>query len=206
MICQFTAKLVLLCRGWGSSLLEIDDAGWGDMLDGVVLGYLRTESGEFFSKIIDVKFFKEPYFKQKLYLDEAVRLTREILGELKVEKSEEIRICTAAVLEKVRETLSKEGYKVTPAKIIGELQFKVEGAFIDRLEELGVPKGAVPFEPGKERFYVQLRWIHGDLANREKYVKTAYKSWRRWRKWQPRHKPRKESHSRSECEEDWWRW
>jgi hypothetical protein len=187
-------------------LLEIDDAGWGDMLDGVVLGYLRLESGAFLSKVIDVRFFKQPYFKEKLYLDEALRLTRESLDELKVDKTEEIRICTAAVLEKVRETLSKEGYKVEPTKIVGELQLKVESAFIDRLEELGVSKGSVPLDPGKERFYVQLRWIHGDLANREKYVKTAYKSWRRWRKWQPRQKPLKERHSQLDHEEEWWRW
>ncbi|WXG43547.1 MAG: hypothetical protein WED04_05820 [Promethearchaeati archaeon SRVP18_Atabeyarchaeia-1] len=187
-------------------MLEIDDAGWGDMVEGVVLGYLRVETGTFFSKLIDVKFFKQPYFKEKKYLDEAVRLTRDALQELKVEKSEEIRICTAAVLEKVRETLSKEGYKVVPAKIVGELQFRVEGAFIDRLEGLGVPKGSVPFEPGKERFYAQLRWIHGDLANREKYVKTAYKSWRRWRAWRPRQRPRIMSRSQAESEQDWWRW
>jgi hypothetical protein len=187
-------------------LLEIDDAGWGDMLDGVVLGYLRIESGEFLSRVIDVKYFTQPYFKEKLYLGEAARLTREILTELNVDKSEEIKICTAAVLEKVRGTLSEEGYKVTPAKIIGELQFKVEGTFIDRLEGLGVPKGTVPFEPGKERFYAQLRWIHGDLPNRERYVKTAYKSWRHWREWKPTQKPRRGKNLQVDRELDWWRW
>ena len=187
-------------------MLEIDDAGWGDILDGVVLGYLRIESGVFLSRVIDIKFFRQPYFKQKLYLGEAVRLTHEILNELNPDKSEEIRICTAAVLEKVRETLSEEGYKVTPAKIVGELQLKVEGAFIDRLEKLGVPKGTVPLEPGKERFYAQLRWIHGDLANREKYVKTAYKSWRHWREWKPTKKQRTRKNLQYELELDWWRW
>jgi hypothetical protein len=188
-------------------LLEIDDAGWGDILDGVVLGYLRVESGVFLSRIIDVKYFKQPYFKQKLYLGEAVKLTHEVIKELNVEKSEEIRICTAAVLEKVRETLSEEGYTVTPTKIIGELQFRVEGAFIDRLEELGVPKGTVPFEPGRERFYAQLRWIHGDLHDRERYVKTAYKSWRHWREWKPtRQKQHKGKNLQVDRELDWWRW
>ena len=187
-------------------MLEIDDAGWGDMLDGVVLGCLRVETGVFLSRVIDVKFFKSPIFSEKQYLDEALRLTREMLEELHADKSEEIRVCTAAVLEKVRETLSKEGYKITPAKIVGELQVKVEGAFIGRLERLGLSKGSVPFEPGKERFYVQLRWIHKDLANREKYVKTAYKSWRRWRKWQPRVKRHEAREMPAEREEDWWHW
>jgi hypothetical protein len=187
-------------------LLEIDDAGWGDILDGVVLGYLKIESGTFLSRVIDVKYFRQPHFKQKLYLAEAVRLTQETLKELKIDKGEEIRICTAAVLEKVRETLSAEGFKVTPAKIVGELQFRVEGAFINRLEKLGVPEGTVPFEPGKERFYAQLRWIHGDLLNREKYVKTAYKSWRHWREWKPTRKPGTSKNLQSDRELDWWRW
>jgi hypothetical protein len=186
-------------------LLDIDDAGWGDMVDGVVLGFLRVESSAFVSKVIDVKFFQPPLFAKKAYLDEALRLAREALKELAVDKSEELRICTAPVLEKVRDTLSEEGYKVTPSKIVGELQTRVEMAFIKRLEKLGVTENAVPLDPGRERFYVQLRWIHGNLARREKYVKTAYRSWKRWRLWKPREKPTTVRAARTH-EEEWGRW
>jgi hypothetical protein len=186
-------------------LLDIDDAGWGDMLDGVVLGFLRVESSAFISKVIDVRFFQPPMFAEKDYLDEALRLTREALKELAVDKSEELRICTAPVLEKVRKTLSEEGYKVTPSKIVGELQTRVEMAFIKRLEKLGVDENAVPLDPGRDRFYVQLRWIHGNLARREKYVKTAYRSWKRWRLWKPREKTEAVRAARTH-EEEWGRW
>jgi uridine phosphorylase len=90
------------------------------------------------------------------------------------------------VLEKVRETMTKEGYKVVPSKIVGLLQLKVETAFIERLESLGVTINTVPLDPCRDRFYAQLRWIHSDLVHRERYVKTAWKSWKRWRAWQMR--------------------
>jgi len=179
-------------------LLEVDDAGWGDLLDGVVLGFLRVEDGVFLTKVIDVKFFQPPLFAKKLYLDEAAKLAQEALKELATKKGEEIRICTAPILEKVRETLTKEGYQVVPTKIVGELQCRVETAFIERLEELGVTKNTVPLDPCKDRFYAQLRWIHGNLARREKYVKTAWKSWKRWRAWQMR--PRRKAEADIEIE------
>jgi len=193
-------------------LLEVDDAGWGDLLDGVVLGFLRVEDSAFLVKVIDVKFFHKPFFAEKLYLDEAAKLAHEALKELKTKKSEEIRICTAPVLEKVRKTLADEGYKVTPAKIVGELQVKVEAAFVDRLEKMGVEEGSVPLEPCRDRFYAQLRWIHEDLTNRERYVKTAWKSWKRWRNWRMRRRPvsrsrvRKVRRTDGERVEDWWSW
>jgi hypothetical protein len=185
---------------WISDLLEIDDAGWGDLLDGVVLGFLRVEDGVFLTKIMDVKFFQPPLFAKKLYLDEAARLAQEALKELAMKKGEEIRICTAPVLEKVRETLAKEGYKVVPSKIVGELQWRIETAFIERLEEMGVAKNTVPLDPCKDRFYAQLRWIHGDLVHRERYVKTAWKSWKRWRAWQMRPRRRDRTEFREEIE------
>nr|MDO8133125.1 hypothetical protein [Candidatus Njordarchaeum guaymaensis] len=179
-------------------MIEVDDAGWGDLLDGVVLGFLRVEDGVFLTKVINVKFFQPPLFAKKQYLDEAVKLAREALKELGTKKGEEIQICTAPVLEKVRETMTKDGYKVVPTKIVGELQLRVETAFIERLEELGVVKNTVPLDPCKDRFYAQLRWIHGDLAHRERYVKTAWKSWKRWRAWQMR--PRRTARARFEDE------
>jgi len=179
-------------------LLEVDDAGWGDLLDGVVLGFLRVEDGVFLAKVIDVKFFQPPFFAKKLYLAEAVKLAQEALKELATKKGEEIRICTAPVLEKVRETMTEEGYKIVPTKIVGELQCRVETAFIERLEELGVPRNTVPLDPCKDRFYAQLRWVHGDLVRREKYVKTAWKSWKRWRAWRMR--PRRKAMAEIEIE------
>lgn len=181
-------------------MIEVDDAGWGDLLDGVVLGFLRTEDGFFLTKIIDVKFFQPPCFAKKLYLDEGAKLAQEALKELGAKKGEEIRICTAPVLEKVRETMTKEGYKVVPSKIEGLLQLRVETAFIERLEKLGVTVNTVPLDPCKDRFYAQLRWIHGDLVHRERYVKTAWKSWKRWRAWQlrPRRRTRVESDDEAE--------
>ena len=78
-------------------------------------------------------------------------------------------------------------------------------AFIKRLEKLGVTENTVPLDPGRERFYVQLRWIHGNLAKREKYVKTAYRSWKRWRLWKPRERPNVIRTNRAQ-EDEWGPW
>jgi hypothetical protein len=38
-------------------LLDIDGAGWGDILDGVVLDFLRVQSIAFIPKVIVAEFF-----------------------------------------------------------------------------------------------------------------------------------------------------
>ena len=168
-------------------VVQIDDAGWGDLVGGCLLGFLRRETGEYIVKLIDVSHFRPPNFAKKTYLREALRLAREALDELKVSKDEEIEICTGSVLSEIRLTLMEEGYNVKPTRIEGELQDLVENSLLDYYAALGVPRDTLPLESGRERFYALIRWVMEDFKEREKYVKTGRKSWNsKWRYWKPK--------------------
>ncbi len=169
--------------------IQIDDAGWGDLVGGCFLGFLRRDTGEYIAKLIDISHFRPPNFARKTYLNEALRLAREALEELRVTKEEEIEICTGSVLSEIRLTLMEEGYTVKPTRIEGELQDRVENSLLDYYAELGIPRENLTLESGRERFYVLLRWVMEDLEGREKCVKTGWKSWNsKWRYWRPKKK------------------
>ena len=170
-------------------VVKIDDAGWGDLVGGCLLGFLRRETGEYIVKLIDVSHFRPPNFLKKTYLQEALRLARDALEELGVTKEEEIEICTGSVLSEIRLTLMEEGYNVKPTRIEGELQDLVENSLLDYYAELGIPRETLTVESGRERFYALIRWVMTDLEVREKYVKTGWKSWdSKWRYWRPKKK------------------
>ncbi|MHA1361426.1 MAG: hypothetical protein ACTSP1_02590 [Candidatus Freyarchaeota archaeon] len=102
-------------------------------------------------------------------------------------KDEEIEICTGSVLSEIRLTLMEEGYNVKPTRIEGELQDLVENSLLDYYSALGVPRDTLPLESGRERFYALIRWVMEDFKEREKYVKTGWKSWNsKWRYWKPK--------------------
>jgi len=102
--------------------IEVDDAGWGDLVGGCVVVIRRVETDEYYAGEISVEFFKEPKFKTKQYLDKALEIVEDGLKKLNVHKDEEIRMCTGFLLSKARRSLSQQGYLITPAKIVGETQ------------------------------------------------------------------------------------
>jgi len=167
--------------------IYIDDAGWGDLVGGCLLGFLREETGEYVVKMIEVSHFRPPNFVKKTYLKEALRLAREALEELKVTKEEEIKICTGSVLSEISSTLMEEGYKVKPMRIEGKLQDLVENSLLDYYAALGVPRETLSVKCGRERFYALIRWVMEDFKGRERYVKTGWKSWNnKWKYWKPK--------------------
>ncbi len=56
--------------------VQIDDAGWGSLIGGVVVGVYRTSTGEFAHEVIAPRFFQGTAFADKEYLAEAARLAR----------------------------------------------------------------------------------------------------------------------------------
>lgn len=136
---------------------------------------MRVETGETFSGEIPISLFRGSLFKQKLYLDKAVEIVFEGLEALNVKPSEELHVCTGYVLSRVRETLQVRGFIVVPSKIVGKTQREVEEAFVQSLTAMGIAQ-SLP-EAGRRRFSSLLEWVHEDLLNREKYVKTGWPSW-----------------------------
>jgi len=52
----------------------IDDAGWGDLVLGVVIGALKLPERRYMERRISVSSFQPPNFENKQYLDDAVKI------------------------------------------------------------------------------------------------------------------------------------
>ncbi len=155
--------------------VEVDDAGWGDLVGGCVVVVRRVETDEYYVGEIPVELFQEPKFKTKQYLDKAVEIVENGLKSLNVHRGEEIRICTGFVLSKARRTISQQGYIVTPTKIVGETQRLAERMFLKTLEKIGLK---LDEEDPRRRFHFLLEWVKDKPELREKYVKTGWRSWK----------------------------
>ena len=163
--------------------LQIDDAGVGDLLHGVVVGAYRLATGEFTYEMVDVEFFQQPKFGRKAYLEETSKIVMRIIDKMKLAEDESMLICSSYLFEKaVRDLEEKYGKeKVTVTKITGDAQRFVETAYLDEVRNLG-------YEPLSEReqrrarsFFHMLRWLKKD-PRRFKHAKTGWPRLKRYMK------------------------
>ncbi len=161
--------------------IQIDDAGVGDLLFGVVVGTHRRETGEFHYDIIPVTFFQEPSFGRKLYLQKATELTLRLLDGMKLQDGEEIEICTSFLFDETRPTLAERfgEKKVRAAAITGQAQDNVETAYLDEIRNLGYEPIPERDEKRARSFFHMLRWVKKD-SDRLKYAKTGWPRLRRY--------------------------
>jgi len=160
-------------------VILIDDAGWGDLILGVVVGALKLPDHRYMERRIPVTAFQSPNFERKLYLNEAVRIAEEIVQVMKPDKKTYFKVCSGYVLSRIRAYLKQRGFHVETTKIEGELQERVEKSYIDWCIEVGVPPEKLK---DKRRFYPLLEWVAERIELRERLVKTGWKSWQeKWR-------------------------
>lgn len=166
--------------------IEIDDAGWGDLLDGVIIGGYNPFNKEFRWSKIPVEYFQGEAFNRKDYLVEATRAVSKVLGDLRADKKfSRVALCTGYVLNRAASSLRRNGWIVVRRKIEGRCQQLIEEKFRDALIQIGIPPGVIRHIPsGTNRFMQLFRWVKEDPVNREKFVKTGWKSWQS--KWKPR--------------------
>jgi len=155
--------------------IQIDDAGVGDLLYGVVVGAHRKETGEFHYDMIPVTFFQSPNFQRKMYLQKATEMTLSLLYRMRLGENEEIEICSSFLFDETRPQLA-ERYgpaRVRTSVITGQAQDNVEAAYLDEIRNLG-------YEPIPERdakrarsFFHMLRWVKGN-PERLRYAKTGW--------------------------------
>jgi hypothetical protein len=161
-------------------VIEVDDAGWGDLVGGAVIVMRRVESDERFVGEVPLNSFQGTAFQEKQYLIDVLRVVKEGIIALNVTQDELIKVCTGYILSSVRASLINEGYKVKPAKIIGLTQHYAEEEYIKSLVRLSV--GRFNELKAIRSFKGFLGWVLGDLEKREHFVKTGWKSWSRLRK------------------------
>lgn len=160
--------------------ITIDDAGYGDLLFGAVIGAYRVETGEFIYDVIDVKYFQRPLFSSKEYQSEAGRITMNLVEKMKPKVGERVELCRGDILDRAAvalvELFGEE--KVVRVKIEGESQRLTELAFVNELRNIG-------YEPIKKRtdrwaksFFHMLRWLNAH----PKMLKWAKTGWPRLRR------------------------
>jgi len=157
----------------------IDDAGWGDLILGVVIGALKLPEHRYMERRIPVSSFQPPNFENKQYLDDAVKIAEEIVEVMRPDGETRFKVCSGYVLSSIRKHLQNRGFSVEEVEIIGELQEMVERSYIKWCEEVGVPAERLE---DKRRFWALLEWVAEKPKIRENLVKTGWKSWKqKWR-------------------------
>jgi hypothetical protein len=155
--------------------LQIDDAGVGDLLHGVVVGAYRLETGEFSYDTIDVRYFQQPLFRGKAYLGKASEIVMQIIDRVKLREDEPIQICSSYLFERAVRDLEKRYGKerVTVTKITNGAQHFVETAYLDELRNLGYEPLAEREEKRARNFFHMLRWLKQD-RRRFRHAKTGW--------------------------------
>jgi hypothetical protein len=163
----------------------IDDAGWGDLILGVVIGALKPPDRRYMERRIPVSSFQPPNFENKKYLDDAVKIADEIVEVMQPDLETCFKVCSGYVLSGIRRHLQDRGFKVEKVKITGELQKLVERSYIRWCMEVGVPAERLKEE---RRFWTLLEWVAEKPELRETLVKTGWRSWKeKWREKAFRH-------------------
>ncbi len=154
----------------------VDDAGWGFPLGGVMIGV--EEGGRIETGIIPVKYFQGERFERHEYLQEAARVTLELLHKLGAAPADTlVEICTGYVNVGSKEALRAAGYEVNVVEVTGLLQNELEERFKEYVESLGYhgyfdPK--VTHDP-KRPFDKIVAWIKEKPEERMKLAKTGWK-------------------------------
>jgi hypothetical protein len=157
----------------------IDDAGWGDLLLGIVIGALKPPDRRYMERRIPVSSFQPPNFENKKYLDDAVKIAEEIIVVMQPDAETCFKVCSGYVLSSVRRHLRERGFKVEEVEITGELQEMVERSYVRWCVEVGVPEERLK---DKRRFWTLLEWVAERPDLRERLVKSGWASWKRkWR-------------------------
>ena len=160
-------------------VILIDDAGWGDLLLGVVIGAIRPPDPRYMERRISVSSFQPPNFENKKYLGDAVKIADEIVEVMRPGAETNFKVCSGYVLSGIRRSLRERGFRVEEVEATGELQEKVERSYLRWCEEMGVPAERLE---DKRRFWKSLEWIGERPKIRETLVKTGWKSWKeKWR-------------------------
>jgi len=159
--------------------IQIDDAGWGDLILGAVVGALKLPERRYMERRIPVSAFQPPNFEEKRYLDDAVEIAKEIVEVMQPDRETVFKVCSGYILSRIRRYLQAQGFMVEETKIIGELQERVEKGFREWCIEVGVPAERLK---ARRSFRPLLEWVAERIELRERLVKTGWKSWQeKWR-------------------------
>jgi hypothetical protein len=168
-----------LDRYFPDKTIWIDAAGWSDLLLGVVVGALKPPDPMVMIRRIPTSSFQPPNFKNKKYLDDAVKIADKIVKVMQPDSETCFKVCSEYVLSSVIGHLQNQGFKVQKVESTGGLKQMVERGYIRWCVRKGVPKEILQ---DKRRFWAFIEWVTEKPNLRESLVKTGWASWqRKWR-------------------------
>jgi hypothetical protein len=163
--------------------IQIDDAGYGDLLNGVVIGAYRPEKDFFIYDVVGVDYWQNPLYATGKYKNEAGHIALRLIERLMPEIDERIEICQGNLLDEANTIISEKLGKnrLIRCKIEGRAQYLTENAYLDELRNLG-------YEPLEERsskwaksFWDMMHWVEKDPKNRIRWTKSGWPKLRRYR-------------------------
>jgi hypothetical protein len=162
--------------------IQIDDAGYGDLLFGAVIGAYRPETDDFVYDVIDVKYFQRPLFEKKLYLDEAGRIALRLAERLKPEDDEVFELCRGDILNVAAEALVEAfgEERIVRVKVEGRAQHLVEETYLSEIRNLGYEPLPDRTERWAKSFWHMYRWLR-DNPRMLRYAKTGMPRLRRFK-------------------------
>lgn len=161
-------------------MIQIDDAGSGSLIGGTIIGAMRTDTKEYYYKIIPLELYTINTFSEKKYLDYVINITKDLFKLLNVSHDEEILVCRGYMFDKLRQWFKKNNYKFKSTKIGNPLQKVIENSFEKYTISLGFPENLISYTKYPFHFHRILKWVYADYDNRKKYCKTGWKSWQKY--------------------------
>ena len=167
--------------------IEIDDAGTGDILHGVVIGAYRPEDDVFLYDMINVRYFQDPVYGEKRHLNEARRIALRLVDRLGLREKEKISICTGDILNEAAEALVEEygEDRVERCRIENRAQYLVELAYTDELRNIGYEPIENRTEKWGKNFWHQYNWLRRKPKARLRWAKSAFPNLRKYPLFKP---------------------
>jgi hypothetical protein len=161
--------------------IQIDDAGYGDLLYGVVIGAYQPETELFFYDVIDVKYWQDPLYKKNMFKEEASKISLRLIKRLKPKQGEIIEVCQGNILDIATKSIS-DAYGedfVKRCKIDNRAQHLVESAYLDEIRNLGYK----PIENRTKNWVKNFWHMYNWLKRKPSRLKWAKSGWPRLQKY-----------------------
>jgi len=175
-------------------IVQIDDAGWGSLVGGVLIGGYRTDTDEFDCVEVSVQNFQGSAYSQRKYVEAGVEAFEDLVSKMDIGRDDTIEICQGArtpnhCLYGIPEILKAKAFRWRYAKIEGPLQVLVETTLLERVRALGIQTDYETLTTKQGLYFHQcVMWLHGGDAykNRksdpehESLCKTGWPTFRIW--------------------------
>jgi len=131
----------------GRRVIEIDDAGIGCPLGGVIICVYSRYKDLASLKVIGLKYFQKPLYQTKQYLKEVTRRIFWTFKELEVKKDYFIRICPGDIFVDAIDTLWRRGFNLITTRRIEMAHVIAETRFLKYLRDIGIPDEILDVNP-----------------------------------------------------------